>query len=603
MSSTARTEPANVNDQPAAASASPNAGMAKNKVQHAKQGPTEASRLRLDALTIAGLTGTPYHGGASAARFFVHKAPGTSATPRSPTGSEDTIDSIQDSSVGDEDNDGGGSSVLSDELGEIAFTDDEDESIGSENGEGDGGASRDVNGSFTATAAVLGLEEVHDEGARRKHTSAGELGTEGPTGHSKAAGFREAEGSRSLELAATSGAPPADCSRTTVLPWPGATKTVTASGAECSSGGARSSAVSSADDSVAHSADASSRGNGCQQHEGHTPHASGSPSKEQRREQSRQQHSDNRVPKGRSTEMVGSSAENVIIVNGDSPGTRLRRGVSAELFTSTPAADAASRPVVSGADSGGGGVSSSSLQALPPGIVPTATCKVLVVGNAKCGKSSIISRFVNNRFSSDYRSTVGADYAMKDVALPGGRQVRLQLWDIAGQDRFAKLTRAYFRRAKGAVVVCDVTREGTFDAIVRWKEEIDLWCQNEGCELPVYLFANKCDLLTEVQDSFLAGARMEKTCRDSGFAGWYITSAKRGDNINTAMTNLLEHALKAEDQRNRGMKGEGERSPNSGNRGANGDDGGGPKGEAFQLSSRGRREGEGLGGQQGACCA
>lgn len=52
---------------------------------------------------------------------------------------------------------------------------------------------------------------------------------------------------------------------------------------------------------------------------------------------------------------------------------------------------------------------------------------------------------------------------------PSHVQVRLQLWDIAGQDRFAKLTRAYFRKAKGAVVVCDVTREGTFDAIVRWK--------------------------------------------------------------------------------------------------------------------------------------
>ncbi|CAN0568378.1 unnamed protein product, partial [Ectocarpus sp. 12 AP-2014] len=47
--------------------------------------------------------------------------------------------------------------------------------------------------------------------------------------------------------------------------------------------------------------------------------------------------------------------------------------------------------------------------------------KVLVVGNAKCGKSSIISRFVSNRFSSDYNSTVGADYAMKDVSLENGQ--------------------------------------------------------------------------------------------------------------------------------------------------------------------------------------
>lgn len=106
MSSTARTEPLNVNDHDmtSATSASLNTGKAKNEVQHAKQGPTESGRLRLDALTIAGLTGTPHHGGAAAAaaaRFF-GKAAGTSASPRSPTGSDDTLGSIQDSSVGDE---------------------------------------------------------------------------------------------------------------------------------------------------------------------------------------------------------------------------------------------------------------------------------------------------------------------------------------------------------------------------------------------------------------------------------------------------------------------------------------------------------------------
>lgn len=101
----------------------------------------------------------------------------------------------------------------------------------------------------------------------------------------------------------------------------------------------------------------------------------------------------------------------------------LSRSDSAAAPTAAAAAPSAT---ISGADSGGGGVSSySSLQTVvPPGSVPTATCKVLVVGNAKCGKSSIISRFVSNRFSSDYNSTVGADYAMKDVSLQSGRQVR-----------------------------------------------------------------------------------------------------------------------------------------------------------------------------------
>ncbi|KAG5193178.1 hypothetical protein JKP88DRAFT_260949 [Tribonema minus] len=173
---------------------------------------------------------------------------------------------------------------------------------------------------------------------------------------------------------------------------------------------------------------------------------------------------------------------------------------------------------------------------------PTVTCKVLVVGNAKCGKTSIIQRYVHGRFTSEYTTTVGADYLKKDVLAPDGTCVRLQLWDIAGQDRFARLTRAYFRRARAAVVVCDITREGTYEAVSRWKDELDVWCTTEGCKIPVFLIANKCDLLTDAQESFLMGAKMEKTCREKNFEAWYITSAKGGDNIATAMSNLLVKA-------------------------------------------------------------
>lgn len=91
--------------------------------------------------------------------------------------------------------------------------------------------------------------------------------------------------------------------------------------------------------------------------------------------------------------------------------------------------------------------------------------KILIVGNAKCGKSSIIGQYISKSFDSKYKSTVGAEFARKDILLelPNTNKigVRLQLWDIAGQDRFQKLTRAYFSKAKGVVIVCDVSREGT----------------------------------------------------------------------------------------------------------------------------------------------
>lgn len=146
--------------------------------------------------------------------------------------------------------------------------------------------------------------------------------------------------------------------------------------------------------------------------------------------------------------------------------------------------------------------------------------KILVVGNAKCGKSSIIARYISKSFDSKYKSTVGADFARKDVVieLPNGKTVgvRIQLWDIAGQDRFQKFTRAYFSKAKGVVIVCDVSREGTVDAVKNWKKEIDIWATESGAkQIPIVLFANKADLLTDPIDAFKTGATMEKGIKHS----------------------------------------------------------------------------------------
>jgi len=165
--------------------------------------------------------------------------------------------------------------------------------------------------------------------------------------------------------------------------------------------------------------------------------------------------------------------------------------------------------------------------------------KILVVGNSKCGKTSIIQRYANDVFNSDYNITIGADYTKKVVDWYDGTSCRLQLWDIAGQDRFANLTRPYYRNACAAVVVCDVTRQLTLEAVRAWKQEID----DKLDGIPCVLLANKCDMLKGVSEAIETGARIENMCSENKFSKWFICSAKKDENINDAMDFLLQNLM------------------------------------------------------------
>jgi small GTP-binding protein len=221
-----------------------------------------------------------------------------------------------------------------------------------------------------------------------------------------------------------------------------------------------------------------------------------------------------------------------------------------------PAATAAS-------SSSSSSLSSSSSSSSSGGAAPIKIdkiIKVLVVGNAKCGKSSIIDRYTTHTFDSEYKTTIGADFVRKDVLVadPDGDDndgedsippigIRMQLWDIAGQDRFQKLTRAYFNKAKAVVIVCDVSRGNTVDAVQGWKKEIDTWAANSGNPgMPVVLFANKSDLLADATSAFKTGATMERMCRDMDFLGWWITSAKTGESLDEGFYAMLQAAVRTD---------------------------------------------------------
>jgi len=168
--------------------------------------------------------------------------------------------------------------------------------------------------------------------------------------------------------------------------------------------------------------------------------------------------------------------------------------------------------------------------------------KILVVGDIGTGKTSIIKRYVHNIFSLHYKATIGVDFALKVIQWEQDIVVRLQLWDIAGQERFGNMTRVYYKEAVGALVVFDVTRVSTFEAVNKWKSDIDAKVVlPDGKPIPVVLLANKCDLAKEglVKNK----QQMDQFCEEKGFIGWFETSAKENLNIDKACKFLVSHIL------------------------------------------------------------
>ncbi|XDV18602.1 hypothetical protein PO909_024260 [Leuciscus waleckii] len=120
--------------------------------------------------------------------------------------------------------------------------------------------------------------------------------------------------------------------------------------------------------------------------------------------------------------------------------------------------------------------------------------KVLVIGDLGVGKTSIIKRYVHQIFSQHYRATIGVDFALKVLNWDHRTVIRLQLWDIAGQERYGNMTRVYYREAVGALVVFDMTRASTFQAVLKWKKDLD----SKKCDQQRYGLCSKMPKLDTI---------------------------------------------------------------------------------------------------------
>jgi len=166
--------------------------------------------------------------------------------------------------------------------------------------------------------------------------------------------------------------------------------------------------------------------------------------------------------------------------------------------------------------------------------------KVLVIGYYAVGKTSLIKRYCEGYFTPNYKLTIGVDFAVKVIEWDEKTTVSLQLWDVAGHERFGTMTRVYYKYAIAAIIVFDLSRLATFEAVTKWKDDVNskVVLSNEE-PIPVLLLANKCDIPGVVIDSEL----LDKFAKDNGFCGWFATSAQNNVGVDEAFKCLTSKIL------------------------------------------------------------
>ncbi|XP_069172216.1 ras and EF-hand domain-containing protein homolog isoform X2 [Procambarus clarkii] len=176
---------------------------------------------------------------------------------------------------------------------------------------------------------------------------------------------------------------------------------------------------------------------------------------------------------------------------------------------------------------------------------PERTYKVVFAGDAAVGKSTFIVRLCKGCFVTNIASTLGVDYKVKTLNVDE-KNIAIQLWDTAGQERFRSITRTYFRRADGVLLLYDVTSERSFLNVRQWIQSIDEACDSR---VPLVLCGNKADLRASASTegrTTISTADGERLARDCG-AAFVETSSKTGAGVMEALVQLARHMVTTED--------------------------------------------------------
>ena len=167
--------------------------------------------------------------------------------------------------------------------------------------------------------------------------------------------------------------------------------------------------------------------------------------------------------------------------------------------------------------------------------------KICIVGNGGVGKTSMVLRYCENSFKENYIMTIGSNFSTKTVDLVDYPQfqVKLQIWDLAGQKHFSFVRPPFYRGATGIIYVFDLTRRSSFSDLIEWRSEVEKVVTDK----PSLLVGNKLDLAAvgkrEVSEQEGYALKSEM-----GATKYFETSAKQGDSIEDLFKVLTLEILK-----------------------------------------------------------
>jgi small GTP-binding protein len=163
--------------------------------------------------------------------------------------------------------------------------------------------------------------------------------------------------------------------------------------------------------------------------------------------------------------------------------------------------------------------------------------KITVVGDGAVGKTSLIQKFTNDTFKTEYIKTIGAQFSVFDKKIEGDK-IKLLFWDIAGQDNFNFLKPSFFKNSVAAIIVYSLEEnklgEESFKHIYNWDNDIKEFCG----DIPVVIIGNKVDLIDEKKFDTSA---IEKIIEEKNYLGYFITSAKTGQGVIDAFNAIIDN--------------------------------------------------------------